>query len=175
MQAKLVRVSAYMGMNQMNRAHEELKTILDANPTSQEALILLGSVLLNEKKYKEAEDFFRKSYDLNPSNARGLMGLMETMMAEGQPDRAMQLLRGEIQKYPTRLEFHMALANISLRAQKYDLASPSSTGYYGRPQSTTVADLYIRIGETYRRSQNYPRPSTHHKRRGTSCPTTPRF
>ena len=86
------------------------------------------------------------------------MGLMETMMTQNQPDRAMQLLRSEIQKYPTRLEFHMALANISVRAQKYDQAIAEFNGLLDKVdrKSSTAADLYIRIGETYRRAQNYP-------------------
>jgi tetratricopeptide (TPR) repeat protein len=156
--AKLIRVNANMGLNRMGPARDELKQILDANPNSQDALILLATVFLDEKKYKEAEDIYRKSYDLNPANSRGLMGLMETMMAQNQPDRAMQLLRTEIQKYPTRLEFHMALANISVRAEKYDLALAEFNGLLDKVdrKSSTAADLYIRIGETYRQAQNYP-------------------
>ena len=150
-----------MGMNRMGQAREELKQVLDVNPNMQEAMILMGTIFLNERKYKEAEDIYRKSYDLNPANSRGLMGLMETMMTQNQPDRAMQLLRSEIQKYPTRLEFHMALGNISVRAQKYDLAIAEFNGLLDKVdrKSSAAADLYIRIGETYRLAQNFRRRS----------------
>jgi predicted Zn-dependent protease len=72
----------------------------------------MGVVLVSENKYKEAEDMFRKSYELNPSNSRGLMGLSEVIMAQKQPDRAMQVLRAEIEKFPTRIEFRLALADL---------------------------------------------------------------
>ena len=68
-----------MGLGNMVQARDELKQILEANPNSQEAMIQMGVVLVNEKKFKEAEDTFRKSYDLNPANSRGLMGLAEKM------------------------------------------------------------------------------------------------
>ena len=44
------------------------------------------------------------------------------MMAEKQPERAMETLQKEIQKFPTRNEFRVALANIEVRSGKYDKA-----------------------------------------------------
>jgi len=156
--ARLVRASAYMGMNQMGPAKEELKQILAINPNSQDAMIQMGVVLANEKKYKEAEDTFRKCYDLNPSNSRGLLGLSEVIMAQSQPDRAMQVLKAEIQKYPTRLEFRLALADVEVRAQKFDLAIAEYSGLLDKVdrKSATAADLYMRLGQTHRLMQDYP-------------------
>jgi tetratricopeptide (TPR) repeat protein len=155
--AKLLRAASYMGLNQNNKAREELKKVLDANPNSQEAMVQMAVVMAADKNYKEAEATFRKAYELNPANARGLMGQVETVMAESQPDRAMQLLRAEIERYPTRLEFHMAMGNIALRAQKYDLAIAEYNGLLEKVdrRSATAADLYTRIGEAYRRSGKF--------------------
>jgi len=115
-------------------------------------------VLVNERKFKEAEDTFRKSYDLNPANSRGLMGLAEVMMAQNQPERAMQALRSEIEKYPTRLEFRLALADVEIRARKYDLAVGELTGLLDKVdrKSGMAADLYVRLGQTHRLSGNLP-------------------
>ena len=143
--AKLIRASAYLGLNRLDQARSELKQILDVNPNSQEAMIQMGVVLVNEKKYKESEDAFRKSYDLNPANSRGLMGLSEVIMAQNQPERAMQVLRAEIEKYPTRLEFRLALADIEVRARKFDKVDR---------KSAMAADLYVRLGQTYRFAGN---------------------
>jgi len=155
---QLVRSAALMGMNQMDKAREQLQKILDANPNSQEAMIQMGIVFLNEKKFKEAEAIYRKSYDLNPANSRGLMGLVETVLAENQPDRAMDLLRTEIQKYPTRLEFRLALANVAVRSRKYDLAIAEFNGLLDKVDKKTAAaaDLYTRIGSAHRQAGNLP-------------------
>jgi len=59
------------GLNQLDKAREELKQLLDLNPNSQEAMIQLAVILASEKKFKEAEAMFRKAYDLNPANSAG--------------------------------------------------------------------------------------------------------
>jgi len=115
-------------------------------------------VLVNEKKYKEAEDTFRKSFDLNPANSRGLVGLAEVIMAQNQPERAMQVLRTEIEKYPTRLEFRLALADVEVRAQKFDLAVSEYSALLDKVdrKSATAADLYVRLGQTQRLAGRSP-------------------
>lgn len=154
--AKLLRTAGNLGLGKMPEAREELTKILQENPTSQDALFQMGLLLISEGKYKEAEEVYRKCYDLNPTNARGLMGMVEVMMAARQPDRAMQLLRSEIAKFPTRLEFRLALANIEVRAEKYDQAIAEFSGILDKVdrKSPMAADLYVRLGETYRRAQN---------------------
>ena len=42
----------------------------------------MGVVNLAENKYKEAAEAFRRSQELNPANPRGLMGVVETEMAQ---------------------------------------------------------------------------------------------
>ena len=118
----------------------------------------MGIVLVAEQKYKEAEEIFRKVYDLNPANAAGLLGMTEVMMAEKQPERAQQALRTEIQKYPTRQEFHLALGNLLVRAGKFDQGIAEFTALLDKAdrKSATAADLYIRLGETHILNQNLP-------------------
>src|SRR5262249_9825374 len=135
-QAHLIRSSAYMGMNLVDKAQAELKLILDANPNSQDAMIEMGAVYVRQKKYKEADDIFRRCYELNPANSRGLMWQVEVAMRQNQSDRAMSLLRSEIQKYPTRLELRLALGNLEIRARKFDaaIAEFNHFGEKGGPQ-----------------------------------------
>jgi len=156
--ARLIQSSAYLRMGQPAKAKEALKQILDRNPNSEEAMMQMGIVLVAEQKYKEAEDVFRKVYDLNPANAAGLLGMTEVMMAEKQPERAQQALRTEIQKYPTRQEFHLALGNLLVRAGKYDQGIAEFTALLDKAdrKSATAADLYIRLGETHILNQNLP-------------------
>jgi tetratricopeptide (TPR) repeat protein len=156
LQARLIRASAHMGLNRQDQARAELKQVLETNPNSQDAMIQLAVVNVNEKKFREAEEMFRKSYDVNPANSRGLMGLSEVMMLQNQPERAMQLLKSEIAKYPTRQEFHLALADVEVRARKYDLAIAEFTALLDKVdrKSPTAVDLYVRLGHTQRLAGN---------------------
>jgi tetratricopeptide (TPR) repeat protein len=127
--------------------------MLAKNPNSPDVLFQLGVVDLAEGKYKEANDSFKRTYELNPANSRGLMGMVETDMAENKPDNAIKTLEAEAAKAPNRLDVQLALGNTEVRAGRYDLA----IGYFQRVlnglDKTTKArgDIYMRIGETYRR------------------------
>ena len=57
--------------------------MLKANPSSPDIHFQMGVVNLAENRYKEAEEAFRKSYQLNPANSRGLMGVVETCDGAG--------------------------------------------------------------------------------------------
>jgi tetratricopeptide (TPR) repeat protein len=123
------------------------------NPNLPDVHYQLGLLNLAENKYKEAEGSFRKSYDLNPAVSRGLMGVVETYIAQNRSDDALSLLRAEVAKAPNRLEFYMAAGNTAARAGKYDLA----IGEFQKvldgldKNSKQRGEIYLRVGEVYRR------------------------
>ena len=127
--------------------------MLASNPSSPDVMFQMGVVNLAENKYKEAEEAFRKAYQLNPANSRGLMGVVETYMAQNRPDQAMQILQSEAQKAPDRVEFRIALGNTAVRAGKYDLAVSEYQAALQKldAKSRAAGDLYLRLGETNRR------------------------
>jgi tetratricopeptide (TPR) repeat protein len=151
--ARLIASAALMGQKKFDDSRLLLDSMLKANPSSPDVLFQLGVVNLAENKYKEAEDAFRRSYELNPANSRGLMGMVETEMAQNHPDQAMQLLQTESAKVPNRMDFLLALGNTAVRAGKFDLA----VSYFERVAaamqkgSKAQGDIYLRIGEAYRR------------------------
>jgi tetratricopeptide (TPR) repeat protein len=151
--ARLIASAALMGLKKFGDSRQLLDSMLKANPSSPDVLFQLGIVNLAENKYKEAEDAFKRSYELNPANSRGLMGMVETEMAQDHKDQAMQLLQTEAAKSPNRMDFLLALGNTAVRAGRYDEA----IGYFEKVTaslqkgSKAQGDLYLRIGETYRR------------------------
>lgn len=151
--ARLIESAALMGEKKFGDSRTLLSEMLKVNPSSPDVLFQLGVVGLAENKYKEAEDNFRKAYELNPANPRGLMGMVETEMAQNKPDEAMKLLSAEAAKNPNRLDLQVQLGNTAVRAGKYDAA----VGYFQKvldsldKNSRQRGDLYLRIGETYRR------------------------
>lgn len=151
--ARLIESAALMGMKKYGESRQLLQNMLAHNPNSPDAYFQLGVVNLAENKYKEAEEAFRKAYQLNPANSRGLMGVVETYMAQNRPDQALELLQNETRRFPSRTDYRTALGNTAVRAGKYDLAVTEFQQVLRSldPKSRMAGDVYLRIGETFRR------------------------
>src|SRR5262249_10856853 len=93
------------------------------------------------------------SYQLNPANARGLMGIVQTDMAQKKPEAALALLQTESDKNPGRTDLLVALGNTAILSGKYDMALQSYTKALGtlEKDSKVNGDNYLRLVETYRR------------------------
>ena len=150
--ARLLQAAALAGEKKYAESNQLLTAMAKAAPSSPEVHFQLGAVALAEKRYKDAEDNFKKAYELNPANSRGLMGLVETDMAQNKSDAALQLLSEESKKNPNRMDLLVGLGNTAVRAGRYDAA----IGYYQRvldgldKNSNSRGEIYLRIGETYR-------------------------
>ena len=72
---------------------------------------------------------------------------------QADPEQAIRLLRDEIAANPDRLELVLSLGNQAVRAGQFDLAISSFQRILERiePESAGTGDLYLRLGETYRR------------------------
>ena len=151
--ARLIESAALMGQKKFGDSRQLLDQMLKISPSSPDVLFQLGVVNLAESRYKEAADSFERAYQLNPANSRGLMGVVETYMAQNKTDQAIQLLQAEADKSPNRVEFRVALGNTAVRAGKYDLAVAEFQKVLGSLEKNSKAsgDIYLRIGETYRR------------------------
>jgi tetratricopeptide (TPR) repeat protein len=151
--ARLIESAALMGQKRYTESRTLLDAMVKVSPSSPDVLFQMGVVNLAESKYKEAEEAFRRSYQLNPANSRGLMGVVETHMAQNKPDAALALLQAESDKAPTRMDLLLAMGNTAVRAGKYDLAIATFNKLQSQLDKGSKAqgDLYLRIGETYRR------------------------
>lgn len=151
--AELIESAALLGQKKYNESRALLNGMLKAQPNSPDIFFQLGVVNLAEGKYKDADQAFKKTYELNPANSRGLMGMVETEMAENKPEEAIQILEAEAAKNPNRLDVQLALGNTEVRAGRYDLALQYFNKVLDGMDKTTKlrGDVYMRIGETYRR------------------------
>lgn len=151
--ARLIESAALMGMRKFGDSRTLLDSMLKVNPNSPDVHFQMGLVDLAENKYKDAEDAFRRTYQLDPSKPRGLMGLVETAMAQNKPDQALEMLRTEADKNPNNLDLRLAIGNIAVRSGKYDQAIAEFNRVLNAldKNSKQRGDLYLRLGETYRR------------------------
>ena len=151
--ARLIESAALMGQRKFGDSRQLLDGMLKTNPNSPDVYFQLGVVDLTESKYKEAEEAFRKCYELSPTNLRGLMGMVETDMVQNKPDDALKMLKAESAKQPDRNDLTLQLGNTAVRTGKYDEA----VGYFQKvlntldPKAKERGIVLLRIGETYRR------------------------
>jgi tetratricopeptide (TPR) repeat protein len=151
--ARLIESAALMGLKKYSESRALLGEMSAKYPSSPDVQFQAGLINLAEARYKEAESAFRKSYELNPAITRGLMGLVETEMAQNRPEAALRLLQAEADKAPNRMDLRVALGNVAVRSGRYDAAiadyqkALSLIDKNSRPAS----EIFLRIGETYRR------------------------
>jgi tetratricopeptide (TPR) repeat protein len=153
MNARLIASAALMGEKRFNDSRSLLEPMVRAYPNSSAILYQVGLVNLGERRYKEAEEAFRRSYQLNPGNSRGLMGVVETYMAQNKGAQALAMLQSEAQKDPGRVDFHLALGTAAVFSGNFDMAVSQYQTVLGAlgKDAKARADVYLRLGETYRR------------------------
>jgi tetratricopeptide (TPR) repeat protein len=141
-----------MGQKNFADARAMLDAMLKAYPGSPDVLFQLGVVNLADDRFKEAEDAFRRAYQLNPANTRGLMGIVETDLAQNKNDEALKVLQTECDKAPGNLDLLLALANTAARGGKFDFALQTYNRILAQMgKSIKPGEIYLRIGETCRR------------------------
>jgi tetratricopeptide (TPR) repeat protein len=151
--ARMIEAAALLGEKKYTEARQLLEAIREANPNAPDIDFSLGMVAMKEGNLKDAEEIFRKAYAASPKDARGLVGLVEALAAEGRYDQAIQFLQSELAKNPTRDDLQMALGNIAVRAGNFDLAIGEFQNVLkGLDKNSKVrGDVYFRLGVTLRK------------------------
>jgi len=150
--ARLIQSAALLGEKRVADARALLDQMVKAYPKSADVYYQFGLVNLADKRYPAAEDAFRKSYELNTANSRGLMGVVEVYLAQNKSGQALAMLQTESDKAPQRADLHVALATAAVMAQKFDLAIAQYQAVLPLVGEAPGArsDLYLRLGDTYR-------------------------
>ncbi|HEY1184691.1 MAG TPA: tetratricopeptide repeat protein [Bryobacteraceae bacterium] len=151
--AKIIESAALLGQKKTAEARQLLESVRIQIPNSPDVVYQLGGVSLLEKKYKEADEEFRRAYDLNPANIRGMTGLVETDLEQNKSDAAIQTLKDEISKNPERSEMRLLLADVEVRVGRFDEAIADYQAVVDKmgKNSKARARIYVRLGEAYRR------------------------
>jgi tetratricopeptide (TPR) repeat protein len=87
-----------------------LKDILSKDPDNLDALIKLGNISMDAKRFKEAIDAYEKALKIDPKNVDVRVDMGTCFRNIGMPDRAVQEYRKAISIDPNHLNAHRNLA-----------------------------------------------------------------
>jgi tetratricopeptide (TPR) repeat protein len=150
--AKVIQSQALLGQKKFGDSDTLLAGMLKSNPGSPDVYYQVGTAALAQGKLKEAEEAFQRAYQLNPTNSKSLLGMVEAEIQQGQPEKAMSILQEESKKAPNRLDLLFLMGTTAQREGKFQ----DSLGYFTRvlngldKNSKARADLYLQIAYTYR-------------------------
>lgn len=151
--ARLIESQALLGQKKFGDSDSLLTGMLKNNPSSPDVYYQAGISALTQGKLQDARTAFLRTYELNPANPRGLVGIVQADIQAGKPDDAMAVLQNESKKQPNRMDIQLLLGVTAQQEGKYN----DALSYFNRvlsgldKNSKTRADLYMQIAETYNR------------------------
>ena len=149
LQAHLARSSGLLGLGEHDKARDELSLIVKAYPQNVDARFQVGYLAWEQKDYKQAEQVFSDLHKANPSDPRGLVGVVETLASQKHMDQAIAAMNKAIDAEPDRRDLKLFLANLLVRDEKYDQAIQIFQALLVKEPKS--ADLLLRLAESYRR------------------------
>ena len=153
-EARVLRAIALRGLGKLGAARAEINNLLAMYPRYDEALFQLGQVNAAERRWKEAEAAYRKSYEVNSANIQGLLTIADYKMEHHQADQAIEILAGEVRKHPERLDLRLAHGALASRGGRRDEAVAEYqlllTKLERNPKA--LGDINLRLGELYFRT-----------------------
>jgi tetratricopeptide (TPR) repeat protein len=155
--AQLLLSSAEMRQGNYKTSRDTLTAILARSPKQPETLLEFGVLDLMEKKYDDAGSVFRKAYDADPANLKGLMGQAEALLLAGKKEEAIAVIQAEITRFPARNDLKHTLGDMQMRAGQVDQAIQTYQNlmpvYKDNPKNES--ELYARVADAYIRKKNF--------------------
>lgn len=150
---RVMHAATQMGLGQMDRAKAELQQLLTEFPGYPAAEIQLAFVLVQEKKYADAERIFEKHRE-GPERLRSLQGLVAAKEQQNQGEAALALLRAELAKSPEAQPVRELTVATAARLGKYDVALEAYQPLVDRQPAS--AEVQARLGDLHRMKGDLP-------------------
>lgn len=151
--ARLYRVMALTGTGSFATAETEAEQLAKDTSNARQVEMQLGIIALSQKKYALAQDHFEKLYrEGGAQDVSPLAGLVSTLVAENNSDRALALLATQEKRTPDSLPTQALTVAAAQAAGKFDVAMAELQKM--SVQNPKSADVQIRIAELQHRQGN---------------------
>jgi len=156
--ASILRAADFVRRRQWPQAETLLTQLLTAHPGEPDGLQLLGLVRENQGRLAEAEQFFRQSLALRPSQPHVQVHLGRILAQTGRHQDAIDLLQAAAQAEPDLFDAFVILAQVQLTIG--DLAAAEKnyrSALQLQPKSqVTLLGLAILLNKTQRPAEAEP-------------------
>jgi len=149
--ARLIQARGWVAMSETDRARDDLTTALQIDPGSKDARYELAELDFHQRRYKEAETGFQALLDAGDS--RGLTGVLQAKVAQGQGRAAVHLAEEQLRRSPERADYRLALAEVDVAVGEYAAGATQYQALIDRQPK--AKDLYIRLGEAKLQGQDF--------------------
>ena len=143
--ARLYRVMALTGTGSFATAKTEAEQLARDTSNAKQVEMQLGVIALNQKKYAEAEGYFQKLYHEGDQDVSPLAGLVSTLVAENNSDRALALVEAQEKRAPDSLATQALTVATAQAAGKLDLAVAELQKMAAKEPNS--ADVQLRIAQ----------------------------
>jgi tetratricopeptide (TPR) repeat protein len=165
---KLLHAVSLMNTGKQDEGRTELAALERDFPQTYEVQLQLALLALRDKKYKDAEDRFRKLAQTAPQDLRSTTGLVNTLAAESQMDKAIALLEDDLKKSPGNNRVRYLLGSAAMQAGKYDLALNHYQQLFAlAPNSEPIC---LALGTAYRMKGDFPTALSYFQKAGALAP-----
>lgn len=144
----LSRSTALLMIGDKDKSHQELDYLTANFPKNPEVQYRVGFQAWQEGDFARASNVFGQLHNNDPSDIRGLVGVVETLASQKRLNEAIEQMQNAVKAEPNRRDFSMALGSLYTRAERYDDAVRIFSGVVAKEPKAN--DALFRLGETYR-------------------------
>src|SRR5579872_7045553 len=143
--ARMLHAQALLRSNNLSSARAELNNLSKSLPNAVQPQLELALLSLSERKYRDADQIFEKLR--STGDVRAYAGQAMSYSAQGQFNKAIDVLNEGLTKSPGSVLLMSELAGVAANAQRYDLAVAEFQKLLAaEPKSVTER---LRLGELY--------------------------
>ena len=147
---KFARVATLIQTGKLDQAEGLLWEVLTQHPENAEALNLLGSVRLQQKRFAESETLLRRATSLAPELLAAYINLALVFHAQAATDKELAVLMDALRLAPSNAEVNCGLAAAYLKQNDYPraLEALQRIPIQHRPDSSLplLAACYLGLG-----------------------------
>lgn len=115
----LAKVEVHAAKKDANAMRKTLETIKTAHPDSPIGYYRMGQLLAFERKYDPALREFETAWQKSPNAPEVLTAIVNTHMAQGKPDKAVNRLNEALKQSPENAFIHELLGEVHIGQKKY--------------------------------------------------------
>jgi len=142
----MLRAVAEINRQKYSDAEDDLRKAIPLAPQSPAPYVQLGNLRFHQKQYGGAETTYREALDKDASSSDALRGLMNTYIAEKQPDKAIAAANAQIAKSPGNSNFYDLLGTAQFEGKK-DLKAAEASLRKAVDLDKTNSDALVKLGK----------------------------